>query len=97
MRYELHNLDGRGPRRTQVYDMPPATDDHDPYWSAVTDVPCPAPRCAGTVRWAEAGYVPGYRVCDRCHRHYLASGSTNAPALLRVGSRRYRIGWQVRG
>ena len=55
------------------------------YWPAVTDVPCPAPRCAGIIRWAEAGYVPGYRICDGCGRHFLAAGHADAPTLLRVG------------
>ncbi|OFW37671.1 MAG: hypothetical protein A3J29_06260 [Acidobacteria bacterium RIFCSPLOWO2_12_FULL_67_14b] len=61
------------------------------YWSAVTDVPCPADACTGTIRWAEAGYVPGYRICDGCGRHYQADGTAAAPVLLRVGSRRSRV------
>ena len=90
-RIELHNLDGLGPRRCHVYDVPAATDhvpDYVPdFWGAVTDVPCPA--CDnGIVRWAEAGYVPGYRVCQDCGRHYLAGGTALAPTLIRVGSRR---------
>ena len=95
MRYEHHNLDGES-KRTQVYDLPPVplTDSTMPtyreYWPAVTDVPCPR-QCGGTVRWAEAGYVPGYRICDGCGRHFLAGGTTSAPTLLRVGSRRTRI------
>lgn len=101
MRYEHHDLDGCGPVRTQVYDLPPGPPmmihQHgqavpDPvrreYWPAVTDVPCPASRCDGTIRWAEAGYVPGYRICDACGRHYMAAGTAEAPTLLRVGSRR---------
>lgn len=98
MRIEMHNLDGTGPRRTHVYDMPPAsvtTRGPSPqtipdYWAAVTDVPCPT-GCGGTVRWAEAGYVPGYRICDRCRRHFLAAGTIDKPALFRVGNRRSRL------
>lgn len=87
---EVVDLDGRGPRRVHVYPMPPAPDGNpDPYWSAVTDVPCPAQRCGGTVRWHEAGYVPGYRRCDQCHRHYLARGTRDEPVLMRAGSRRW--------
>jgi transposase-like protein len=89
MRIESHNLDGRGWRRVQVYDLPPAANAYE-YWAAVTDVSCPC--CpAGTIRWAEAGYVPGYRICDRCGRHYLADGTAAAPTLLRVGQRRSRV------
>ena len=99
MRYEYHNLDGQRSRRVRVFDMAPVTqpvygqDRTTPiggvpdYWTTVTDVPCPS-ACGGTVRWAEAGYVPGYRICDRCGRHYLAGGTGEAPTLLRVGSRR---------
>jgi hypothetical protein len=54
------------------------------YWQAVTDVPCPACR-AGTVRWHEAGYVPGYRCCDGCGREFLAGGTASAPALIEQG------------
>lgn len=50
------------------------------YWAAVTDVPCPA--CsAGTVRWAEAGTVPGWRRCDGCGREFLAGGDGDRPTL----------------
>jgi hypothetical protein len=100
MRIESHNLDGRGHKRTHVYDMPPKAepvyglDRQTPvgstpdYWAAVTDVSCPIPGCAGIIRWYEAAYVPGYRVCDVCARHFLAQGTAEAPVLLRVGSRR---------
>lgn len=86
MRIEMHNLDGRGSKRTHVYEMDPSPDKFD-FWLAVTDVPCPACN-AGTIRWYEAGYVPGYRVCDGCKRHFLADGTAEAPKLLRVGSRK---------
>jgi hypothetical protein len=29
--------------------------------------PCP---CGGILRWAEAGYVPWHRICDRCGSHW---------------------------
>jgi hypothetical protein len=102
MRYEDHNLDGRGWKRTPVYDMPvvaltlaPGTEHeatYPDYWASVTDVPCPATPCAGRVQWAEAGYVPGYRICDTCGRHYLAKGTVDAPTLVRCGTRRSKVG-----
>lgn len=80
----MHNLDGQGERRCHVYDMPPATVD---YWDAVTNVPCPC--CPdGLVRWSECGYVPGYRICDGCGRHFLSRGTGSLPKLIRVGNRR---------
>ena len=82
-RIEHHDLDGLGSHPTRVYDLAP----HPNYWPAVTDVPCPG-ECGGIVRWAEAGYVPGYRICGGCGRHYMASGTSEAPTLLRVGTRR---------
>jgi len=84
MRYELHNLDGNRERRVRVYDMPIV--DPDNYWANVTDVPCPT-GCGGKVFWAEAGFVPGYRICGKCLRHWQAGGNAEAPVLLRVGRR----------
>ena len=85
MRYENLNLDGRGWKRTRVFDLPPSTSGD--YWAAVTDVACPV--CAtGKLRWAEAGYVPGYRICDNCKRHFLAAGTLAAPNVRRVGRRK---------
>jgi len=83
MRYELHDLDGNGKRRVRAYDMPVV--DPDNYWANVTDVPCPC--CGGKVFWAEAGFVPGYRICDKCLRHWMAGGNAETPVLLRVGRR----------
>jgi hypothetical protein len=92
----LKNLDGLGPRRVRVYDMPvvevPTKLGGKPvmmayYWASITDRPCPA-GCGGTVRWAEAGYVPGYRICDGCGRHYLAGGTADAPTLMLMVRRR---------
>lgn len=54
---------------------------------AVTDVPCPC-GCLGTIRWAEAGRVPWYRICDKCGRHFIAGGTAAAPTLMRVRQRR---------
>jgi hypothetical protein len=79
-RVENQNNHGTGYQRVRVYPMPVAADG---YWPAVTDVPCPICE-TGTVRWAEAGYVPGYRVCDHCHRHYRAQGNSAAPSLARL-------------
>ena len=39
-------------------------------WDQITDIPCFIRACNGTIRWAENGYVPGYRICDKCGRHY---------------------------
>lgn len=30
----------------------------------------PCPHCEDWIVWAEAGYVPGYRICRGCHRHW---------------------------
>ena len=84
MRIEILNLSGTGYVRTHVYDVPTA----DTYWHAVTDVPCPLPSCPGIIRWYEAGYVPAYRICDQCQRHFLGGGTSAAPALIRMGAKR---------
>lgn len=97
MRYEIHNLDGTGPKRVRVFDMPPVETQvarwpgdgymmRRDYWMAVTDVPCPT-KCGGKVQWAEAGYVPGYRICDQCGRHFLAKGTADKPTLVLVRSK----------
>src|ERR1700736_1712597 len=60
---EPHNLHGTGDRRHTVFVLPDRGDRQNEYdyWALVTDVPCPA--CSdGTIRWHEAGYVPGYRM-----------------------------------
>lgn len=75
-RVEFHNHHGIGNERTLVYSLV-SRNPHN-YWDSVTDIPCP--RCkAGMLRWAEAGYVPGYRICDRCKRHFLAQGNSAMP------------------
>lgn len=89
------DLDGTGPRLYRLHPLPPAPAKDvgglavRDFWAAVTDVPCPV--CpTGALRWAEAGYVPGYRVCDGCGRHYLAHGDADAPGVLAM-RRRTRI------
>ena len=69
---------------------------HLDYWTAVTDIPCVVDGCSGIIRWAEAGYVPGYRICDGCGRHFQTEGTAEAPVLLRVGSRRRRVSRRAR-
>jgi hypothetical protein len=63
--------------------MEPAAD----FWQAVTEVDCPA-CCGGRVQWHEAGFVPGYRTCTNCGRHYVAKGKADAPVLVEVPGRR---------
>lgn len=36
------------------------------HWSW-NEGPCP---CGGIMRWAEAGYVPWHRICERCGSHW---------------------------
>jgi len=81
--YIQEDLDGCGPRRHRVYAMPATKMDHD-YWSTVTDVACPREACQGIIRWAENGYVPGYRICDGCGAHFIAAGSAQAPTLIQA-------------
>jgi hypothetical protein len=86
MRIEFHNHDGQGSKRTQVYDLPIISETD--YWLNVTDVPCPIQSCDGAIRWHEAGYAPGYRICDKCKRHFLAQGGLTKPVLHRMGTRK---------
>lgn len=99
---EQHNLDGQGFKRCHVYPMSIVSEND--YWSSVTNVPCPTSQvvttkidgikhiikmpCGGDIRWHEAGYVPGYRMCDNCKRHFIAKGGVSEPKLVRVGTRR---------
>lgn len=63
-----------------TYDMPPIPGGRT--WDGpVTDVPCPVPGCTGTVRWAEAGNVPGWRECDGCRTEFQADGTADRPTL----------------
>jgi hypothetical protein len=80
---EYHNMHGTGTRRHTVFVLPGRTDSKQEwdYWSLVTDVPCPC--CpTGTIRWHEAGYVPGWRICDGCKRTFMASGDMSHPKLI---------------
>lgn len=80
---ESHNMHGIGHRRHAVFVLPGRTDSKQEwdYWSLVTDVPCPC--CpTGTIRWHEAGYVPGWRICDGCKRTFQASGDMRHPKLI---------------
>lgn len=65
----VDNLDGTSERSYRAWPT------HIPGWAGITDIPCP--RCTGTIRWAEAGRVPGARECDGCGAQYLGVG----PAL----------------
>lgn len=50
------------------------------------------PHCQDWIVWAEAGYVPGYRICRGCHRHWLIttdSGVSRGWTLRRTQGR----GW----
>ena len=89
------NLDGQGTRPYRRYPLSPAPAKDvggmavREFWPAVTDVPCPC--CVvGVLVWAEAGHVPGYRICDGCGRHYLAHGDADAPGVLAL-RRRTRV------
>ncbi len=70
--FENHNLHGTGSKRCKVFVLPVKSRRN--YWANVTDIHCPA--CPdGYIRWHEAGFVPGYRICDGCGRTFLASGA----------------------
>ena len=59
-------------------------------WDMVTDIACIVPGCPGSLRWAEAGYVPGYRICDCCGSHYaLANPGSQRDGLTIV--RRFKV------
>ena len=78
------NPSGTGARLHRVYRLPSLSPTN--YWVSVTDVPCPS--CGtGTVLWHEAGFVPGYRRCDKCKRHFLASSTVAEPELVVLGRR----------
>lgn len=55
-------------------------------WASVTDVTCPFCR-VGILRWAEAGYVPGWRQCDACTAQYLGDPATGRLQNKRRGKR----------
>ena len=85
MRFEILN-EGDGARKHAVYDMP--IRNRKDYWSNVTDVTCPV--CQnGTIRWNEAGFVPGSRICDRCGRFFQAHGSISSGSITLVRDKRF--------
>lgn len=52
-------------------------------WTLVSIVPCRA--CGGRLLWAEAGYVPGYRICEGCGRPWLVCpGKRGEDTLLTI-------------
>lgn len=60
----------------------PVLDEHS-IWPSVTDVSCPWCE-SGTIRWAEDGFVPGYRICDTCGQHAIVRGTAQRPVLTPV-------------
>lgn len=52
-------------------------------------VPCP--HCGGWIVWAEAGYVPGYRKCTDCLRHWQISHDSGRTVgwTMRPNGRKY--------
>lgn len=48
----------------------------------------PCPHCWGWIVWAEAAYVPGYRICSRCHRHWQMSWPRQGQWVLRANGRK---------
>jgi uncharacterized protein (DUF983 family) len=83
MREETHNLTGE-PEVCRVFDLTPVS--QGLYWQAVTDIECPV--CHhGVVIWYEAGYVPGYRICNGCGQHFMAKGNADAPLLVEIPGR----------
>lgn len=70
--WENHNMHGTGSKRCKVFVLPIKT--RRDFWANVTNVRCPACH-EGIIRWHEAGYVPGYRICDSCGRTFLAAGA----------------------
>ncbi len=83
MRTTETDLDGQGVKTYKAYDLPVI--DNDDYWTNVTGIPCPVAECDGTILWYEAAYVPGYRICTHCQRHFLAKGNTEHPYLIDCG------------
>lgn len=76
--FETYDLHGTGSKRCKVWVMPVRRRWN--YWANVTNVKCPY--CDGKIRWYEAGYVPGYRICDGCRRTFLARGDQRLPKLI---------------
>lgn len=80
--YQKMNIDGSGEKLYRVYRVPSLS--KFDYWISVTDVKCPVCN-KGYIRWYESGYVPGYRICDKCKRHFLAKGNADNPTLIDTG------------
>jgi hypothetical protein len=78
------DYDGSGPKPVCIYPML-RVEKHD-YWSAVTNIECSC-YSKGTIRWYEAGYVPGYRICDKCLQHFQADGDVDSPKLISLVGR----------
>lgn len=49
----------------------------------------PCPHCQSWIVWAEAGYVPGWRICAGCHRHWRADSSDGLWVLRRQNYPRF--------
>lgn len=77
-RWRMLDLDGLGDRHYRVYILA---------GEANADIPCPT-ACGGKIRWAEAGFMPGHRICEHCGRRYRVIGPA-ALALLRGRVWRY--------
>jgi len=79
--WENHNLRGTGQQRCKVFVL--RNKSLRDYWANVTNVRCPACH-EGIIRWHEAGFVPGYRICDGCGRTFLARSTAEraTPALI---------------
>jgi hypothetical protein len=50
----------------------------------------PCPHCWHWIVWAEAAYVPGYRICAGCHRHWQTDWPERGRWSMRPNGRR---GW----
>jgi hypothetical protein len=61
-------------------------------WESVTDVACPGCK-VGILRWAEAGYVPGWRICDVCERHYQGEPPSGKLVLKKRAGKRVTKKW----
>ena len=80
------NYGGEGPEPVRIYPMLPVQT-HE-YWPSVTSVACPCGDPNGWVAWAEAGWVPGYRICTKCGQHFMASGDASDPSLTELIGRK---------
>jgi hypothetical protein len=51
-------------------------DKHMDPWALASIMPCH--NCGGRLLWAEAGYVPGYRICETCGRSWVVTFGPSA-------------------